>query len=249
MPEVERLRIWPGVETSHLVQVLRAWIEMSKIQCYATGFKELLSKDFAMSPKLKCMVTYACLAKPIIAMARNGVLSHVQLYKALDEVRRLWHVILKKIVYPQWALLNLLCLTFTKRKFQIPATSSASATHCLQPEVKRAASATPGLQPGVKRAASPKPCLQLAAKATPCLQPAARPPRIACLQPAARPPPIACLQPAARPPPIACLQPAASPPPIACLQVAASPPPIACIEPAATPSCLPEPVLVMPFNQ
>ena len=79
-----------------VVAVMRAWLARHKISCLATGFKELLSQHFKLTPRLACMVRYWDLARDLLLLAKNGVLGHTCLKRALDEVpEQIWFSVLK----------------------------------------------------------------------------------------------------------------------------------------------------------
>ena len=83
---LQRLKIYPGVQTEMVVGVLRAYLSRTKAVCLAQTFKDLLSQHFKLCPRIQCMVHYSSLARDLIILAKNGVLGHACCKKALEEV-------------------------------------------------------------------------------------------------------------------------------------------------------------------
>ena len=85
----ERLKIWPGVTSSHLVEVLRrvrSWLQNNKSRDMINAFKDLLNSYFKLSPRLALMVRFADLARALVGHAKNAMLSHVTLVAAFHNL-------------------------------------------------------------------------------------------------------------------------------------------------------------------
>ena len=83
---MQRLRIWPGVDTSMLVAVLKAWLAKHRVSCITTCFRDLLPSYFGLAPRLECLAKLADLALEFVKLAKNGVLSNVCTRRAVEEV-------------------------------------------------------------------------------------------------------------------------------------------------------------------
>ena len=71
--------------------VLRNWLAKEKVTCLPTPFKELLPTHFKLVPCLVGMISFAELAKNLIALARNGVLGPLCTRNAFEEAtQRNW---------------------------------------------------------------------------------------------------------------------------------------------------------------
>ena len=82
----ERLKIWPGVTSSHLVEILRRWLQNNKSRDMINAFKDLLNSYFKLSPRLALMVRFADLARALVGHAKNAMLSHVTLVAAFHNL-------------------------------------------------------------------------------------------------------------------------------------------------------------------
>ena len=85
MAKTKRAKIYPGVTSHQICDVLRRWVGQRKIADIA-ALDDLRERDFSEPPKVLYMCHFADLCLPLCKLARNGVLGHRCTKKGLEEL-------------------------------------------------------------------------------------------------------------------------------------------------------------------
>ena len=80
------MKIYPDVTASQLAQAIRHFLSQHKIHDLAQGLQDLLSLETSWAPRLSIMIKYADMVVEVVKHAKNGVLSHCTLKRALEDV-------------------------------------------------------------------------------------------------------------------------------------------------------------------
>ena len=70
----ERVRIWPGVEPSHVCKILRQWIIHNKVTSLEQSFDDMRRHRFKLCPRVCMMMKYSGLVRCVIVEAKNAML-------------------------------------------------------------------------------------------------------------------------------------------------------------------------------
>ena len=82
----ERLRIYPGVESSKISQIIRSWVSAHRIGNLEIGFSDLMGVHFKQVPRLLTMIKFHGLVRAIVSVVKNGVLGHKCCKDAFQEM-------------------------------------------------------------------------------------------------------------------------------------------------------------------
>ena len=85
----DRVKIFPGVTSAQLCQVLRTNLQMHKIDDIGKGWGDLCHLHPKLAPRVGLMAKYADMALGFVRVAKNGVVGHASLKVALEDLYKL----------------------------------------------------------------------------------------------------------------------------------------------------------------